>query len=307
MRLKGREFRGFSRMGILGGIFAMSLCLTMLLAPLVAGAATLLPLTAEMATTLPSGNAEATLGLSYFKDMRWPAFTPAGSLRRQTLLQAPQLGFRIGAGDWAEIQATFEMIYLNEKTASGDTHRHFGNGDARLATKVHVVREREWIPAFGLHFGAKLPNADRDQRLGTDDTDFWIAALASKDLGWLDVHANLGMLLLGNSGSTLGDTFNAGGQDDLFTYVFAATSKPLALLEDAAVELRALGEITGWSGSRYDNDRANGRLGLQLAHGASSLFLGTSFGFVTGNENIGVTAGYIYRFEPARLFTCAED
>lgn len=278
-----------------------------LLLPAVAMAESLLPLQTEMATTLPSGTAEAALGLSYFRDMRWPAFTPAGSLRRQTLLQAPQLGFRIGAGDWAEIQATFEMIYLNEKTAAGENNRHFGNGDARLATKVHVVRERAWSPAFGVHFGAKLPNANRADRLGTDDTDFWITVLGSKDLGWLDVHANLGMLLLGNSGSTLGDTFNAGGQDDLFTYVLAATSKPLALLEESSLQLRVLGEITGWTGSRYDNDRANGRIGLQLSHGAGTFFLGASAGFVTGNENIGFSAGYVYRFEPASLFACGGE
>ncbi len=256
-----------------------------------------------MATTLPSGRTEAILGVSYFRDMRWPAFTPAGSLQRQSLLQAPQLAFRIGAGDWAEIQATFEMLYLDEKDANGATRHHFGNGDARLATKVHVVRERRFLPAFGLHFGTKLPNANRANRLGTDDTDFWITALGSKDLGPLAVHANLGILLLGNSGSTLGNEFNAGGQDDLFTYVLAATSKPWLLSEENDIAVRSLAEVTGWNGSRYDNDRAGGKLGLQLQHGASTFFLGASFGFVTANENVGASLGYIYSFEPASWFS----
>jgi len=252
--------------------------------------------------TLPSATVEAIVGISYLEGMRWPAFTPAGSLQRQSLLQAPQVGFRIGAGDWAEIQASFEMLYLDEKTSSGETHRKFGNGDARLATKVHVGRERSLLPALGLHFGAKLPNANREDRLGTDDTDFWFTALASKDLGAFDVHANLGILLLGNSGSTLGNSFNAGGQDDLFTYVLAATSKPLGGATEDGVGIRLLGEITGWSGSRYDNDRANGRLGIQIKHGSGTVYLGTSFGFVTGSENIGASLGYVYQINPASWF-----
>ena len=281
---------------------ALYFIIAMLLFPSALRAYSLLPLSAEMAATMPSGMAEATIGLSYFEEMRWPAFTPAGSLQGQTLIQAPQLGFRIGAGGWAEIQASFEMIYLDEQTSAGETHRQFGNGDARLATKVHIVNEREILPGFALHFGTKLPNAKRSNRLGTDDTDFWFAVVASKDLGPLDVHANLGILLLGNSGSTLGDVFQAGGQDDLFTYVLAAVSKPLGEPEDG-IQFRLLGELTGWNGSRFDNDRANGRVGVQLQHWVGTLFLGTSFGFVTGSENLGASVGYIYQFEPAKLFS----
>ncbi len=281
---------------------ALYLFIAILLLPRGLWAYSLLPLSAEMASTLPSGAAEATIGLSYFNDMRWPAFTPAGALQGQTLIQAPQLGFRVGAGGWAEIQATFEMIYLDEQTSAGETHRHFGAGDARLATKVHLVRERRILPGFALHFGTKLPDAKRADRLGTDDTDFWFVGVASKDLGVVDVHANLGILLLGNSGATLGNKFKAGGQDDLFTYVVAVTSKPLGKQGDG-IQLRLLGEVTGLSGSRFDNDRANGRVGIQIEHWAGTVFLGTSFGFVTGSENIGGSIGYISRFEPEKLFS----
>lgn len=275
--------------------------IALLFTPTTVFAYSLLPLMAETAATMPSGTAEATLGLSYSKDMRWPAFTPSAALKHQHLLQAPQIGFRIGAGDWAEIQATFETIYLHEDTASGDSHSHFGSGDARLATKVYVLRERPLLPAFGVHFGSKLPNANREDRLGTDETDFWIAGLASKDFGFLDAHANLGVLLLGNPGPSLGDSFGSGGQDDLFTYVLAATSKPLGQADDSTFTFRLLGEVTGWAGTHFYNDRANGRLGIQLQHGAGTYFLGTSFGFVTASENFGASIGYVYRFEAADL------
>ena len=40
-----------------------------------------------------------------------------------------------------------------------------------------------WIPAIGLRFGVKLPNANKDDHLGTDETDFFIQALGSKRFG----------------------------------------------------------------------------------------------------------------------------
>lgn len=263
--------------------------------------ASLLPLDAERADTLRSGMAEVIVGLSYAKDERWPYFTEPGMLRSQTRIEAPELGFRIGAGDWAEIQASYELIYLDETVAWGQTNEQYGSGDARLHTKVRLLRESEW-PGLGIRFGAKLPNAGRSSRLGTDSTDFDISAIGSKDFGPFALHANMGMLLLGNPGPFVGNAFDAGGQDDLFTYIFAVESAPMGASEDGAVRIRLLAEISGYAGSRFDNDRTRAQAGIRLEHGAGTIYLGTSVGLVTANENLGVRAGIIYSFEPSSWF-----
>jgi hypothetical protein len=272
------------------------------LAPGVASAASLLPLATEQAQTLPSGMAEATIGLAYFNDGRFPGFVPPGALRRQTLIEGPQLGFNIGIGDWAEFQASYETIYLDEQAANGQTNTQFGSGDARFFTKFRFARETEHFPGLGMRFGTKLPDATRGSRLGTDDTDFGADVLLSKDFGPLAAHLNLGILLLGNSGSTIGQTFTAGGQDDLFDYNLAVVSKPLGAGTTGATMLRLVAELTGLAGSRYGNDRTAMRFGLQLNRGAGTMYLGTSAGLVTASENIGASAGFIYTFDPASLF-----
>lgn len=269
--------------------------------PAAAYAYSLLPLVTEQAQTLPSGVAEASLGIAYFDNLRFPPFTPPGTIRSETLIELPQFGFRIGAGSWAEIQASYETLYLDETAVNGQTNWQFGSGDLRLFTKVRVARQRDLWPALGLRFGTKLPNASHRAGLGTDDTDFEADALASDDLGPFTVHVNLGLLLLGNPGPTIGDAFSAGGQDDLFNYNVAVTSLQLGQLAPGAAMLRLVAELTGQTGSRFDNDRTAVRFGLQIQRGPATLYLGTSAGLVTASENVGVSSGFIYTFEPGKL------
>ena len=266
---------------------------------------TLLPLAVEAADPLPHGVVEAGLGTSYFKDMRFPAFTPPGTLDRQDLVAVPQLVFRIGAGGWAEIQANYEMLYLDETWSTGKTNHQYNSGDLRLFTKVRVMHEREWLPALSVRFGVKLPNAVRAERLGTDDTDFGADVIASKDFGPLSAHVNLGFLLLGNSGSTM-PTFpnwhQPGGQDDTVHYDVGFVSAPLGKAESGSVTVRLLGEFAGLGASHYNNDQAAMRLGLQAQRGPLKLYLGTSVGLITASEDVGFTAGFVYTFEPAKWF-----
>jgi hypothetical protein len=261
----------------------------------------LLPLVTEQAETLPRGVAEAIIGVAYSKDPRFPPFTPPHTLRSQTLIEVPQFGFRIAAGSWAEIEATYETIYLKETDTNDHTNRQFGSGDMRISTKVRLMRERDAWPALGLRFGTKLPNANRNDHLGTDDTDFWADALASKHLGPVEAHINLGLLLLGNSGPTTGHSFKAGGQDDLVDYAVGLASQPLGRVQDGGVTLRLLGEVAGQTASHFDNERSAIRLGLQMERGPGRMYLGASRGLIAGSEEIGLSAGFIYTFEPAKL------
>jgi hypothetical protein len=270
--------------------------------PATARAYSLLPLVTEQAETLPRGVAETTIGIAYSKDMRFPPFTPRNTLQSQTLVEIPQLGFRIAAGSWAEIEATYETIYLDEQAENGQTNWQFGSGDMRISTKVRLLRERNGWPALGLRFGTKLPNANRSARLGTDDTDFWADALVSKHLGPIEAHVNLGLLLLGNSGPTIGHSFQAGGQDDLVDFAVGVASQPLGRVQDGGVTLRLLGEVAGQVGSRFGNDRSALRIGLQMERGPGRIYIGASRGLVVGSERIGLSAGFIYTFEPGKVF-----
>ena len=181
-------------------IFSMATLGT--LAP-TARAASLLPIRTEDARALPHGHAEAVLGIDYFKDLRFPDFTPSGSISSQDLYSLPRIGLNFGLGDWVEVQASYELLYLDETLGyGGGSDTKYGSGDARLFTKVYLLAEHDWWPAAGVRFGAKLPNANVDDRLGTDEIDFMIEALATKDLGAMTVHLNLGLALLDNPGPT---------------------------------------------------------------------------------------------------------
>jgi hypothetical protein len=283
-------------------IASVFLGLFLLFAP-AAHAASLLPLQSESAAPLPSGTLEAVLGVSYFNNQRFPLFTPAGFIRNQDRVSLPEIAFRVGAGDWVEIQAAYELIYLDESTAAGSDST-YGSGDARLHAKARLLREAGHWPGLGIRFGTKLPNASKDDRLGTDEIDFGIEVLASKDFGPLESHLNLGILLLDNPGPVAGaPNRDSDGQDDLFTYSVALASRPLGADSPGAFSLRFLAEVAGYAGSRsrFDNDRTDLALGMQLRSGGFTLYSGASVGLVTASENYGLRLGVIYAFELARL------
>jgi hypothetical protein len=265
-------------------------------------AASLLPLDTERAEALPHGHAEAALGVAYADDMRFPLFTPEGAIASQDLFSLPRIALNVGLGGWAEVQASFEMLYLDEDLVGAGSDSTYGAGDARLFTKLYLLADRSWYPAAGVRFGAKLPNASVEDRLGTDETDFHIDALASKDFGFASGHLNLGLALLGNPGPTAptSQPFDSDGQDDLFTWSVAVASSPIAIFADSALTL--LAEAVGQEGSRFDNDRAAVRGGVQLGFGALRLYAGVSAGMVTASENVGVGAGIIYGFAPGKWF-----
>lgn len=262
----------------------------------------LLPLDTERAATLPGGASEFSVGVAYHRDERFPAFTPRGVLRSQDLLLAPQLGFRIGAGSWAEIQLRHEMVILDETYRGGGGEKNAGSGDLRFHTKVRFWRETARWPGLAVRFGTKLPNATRARRMGTDETDFDLAAIGSKDFGPLAVHVNLGLLLLGNPGSFFNDSIPAGGQDDLFTYAVAVESAPLGAAEESGTQVRLLAEMTGLAGSKKENDRSHLLGAVRVERGSLALFFGPSLGLLSGSEDFGVRGGILYRFGSLRAF-----
>ncbi len=260
-------------------------------------AQTLRPIYTESALTLPSGEVQISLGTSYFRDRRFPHFTERGFLRSQDLITAPELEVRIGAGDWAEILLSYDFLYLDEKRSDGSSADSYGGGDARIFTKVRFLREGETVPALGARFGVKLPNADRVDRLGTDETDFEISVLASKDFGPLAAHVNLGLQILGNPGPLNGRAdVSDSGQDDPFIYSLALVTQPLLGGGSDRVDLRALVSVDGKEGSRFANDGSAVRAGVQATFGAWMAYAGASAGLSGASEDFGGRLGLTYRF-----------
>ena len=282
-------------------LLAPTLCALALagLTPTTAPAEWFAPLTVEDAQTLPSGQIDLALGASYFRNRRFPAFTREGYIHWQNLVTVPEFALRAAVGSRVEIQASYEFINLHESTVDG-SHNKYGGGDARLFTKIYAVRERTWVPAIGFRFGTKLPNANSADRLGTDETDFFIQCLGSKRIGEFSVHLNLGIALLGDATGLTGRPANLkSGQDDLFTYAVGVVS-PTAEIADA-LGVRALLEAAGTTGSRFDNDGNAMRGGVQLLYGGWTIYAGASAGLNSAAEKYGVMGGAIYAFDVDRL------
>jgi len=258
----------------------------------------LAPLVTETAETIPSASAQVGIGFAYDNDGRYPGFTPPDEIKWQSLTTAPALAFRIAPSNWVEIQASYEFLNNDQSTVSGGKQSHFGGGDARLFTKIYAVSERTWIPAIGVRFGTKLPNADAKDRLGTDETDFFIQLLGSKRFGDWAGHLNLGISLLGNPGFYGADS---SGQDDLFTYSIAGTSPYLGAHAADRWGVRGLLEFAGATGSRFDNDYNLVRAGPQVTFGGWTMFLGVTGGIDGAAPTYGFSGGAFYSFELERL------
>ncbi len=270
-----------------------------------ASAQSLRPLETETAVVLPSGATQISLGTSYFRNRRFPHFTKTGVVDSQNLFTAPELEVRIGAGDWVEFQLRYALIYLDEtrtETRGTINSEEFGGGDAELFTKIRFVRESEQVPAIGAQFGIKLPNANRRQRLGTDETDFELQILASKDFGPVAAHLNGGIQILGNPGDLDGAENKAdNGQDDLFVFSLAAVTAPLLPEQTGSYSIRGLVSIDGKEGSRFNNNGLLVAGGLQVTRSDWTLYSGFSAGLSGAAEDYGFRLGLTYAFELERL------
>ncbi len=254
---------------------------------------------------LPSGNTQISLGFSYFRNRRFPHFTAKHYLDSQDLFTAPELEIRIGAGDWVEFQLRYEALYVDESRSDGSNSSNFGTGDAEIFAKIRFLREgdwKNWMPAFGAQFGVKLPNASRTDRLGTDETDFEIQLLASKDFGPVTAHFNAGLQILGNPGDLDGSKDAAGsGQDDPFVFSLAAVSAPMLQEYTGPYAIRGLFSFDGTAGSRFDNDGYLFAGGLQITRSDWTVYTGISAGTGGAAEDVGARLGVTYAFELERL------
>ncbi len=83
-----------------------------------------------------------------------------------------------------------------------------GLGDLEVTLLGLVLKEKGGLPAVAVAGEVKIPTA-RNNLIGTQQTDGTIYLIASKQLGHLDLHTNIGYTFVGQpSGVSLKNTFN---------------------------------------------------------------------------------------------------
>ena len=87
--------------------------------------------------------------------------------------------------------------------------------DAVIGAKTRLLDERTWLPAIGLRFATKLPNASNEEGLGLDTVDFYQSLLLGKTIRSVRIAGNIGLGIL--SDPTRGDR-----QNDVLTYGLSA-------------------------------------------------------------------------------------
>jgi len=240
------------------------------------------PLVTEDTDILTAGDIELKAGVEYLANPGIPF-----SARRVNggFIKLPALGLNIGLGKLVELQADFDMVYLDQHRIE----KTYDNGDLRLWTKIKVKQEDSSFPSLGVRIGTKLPNADTDNR-GTNETDFFILMLFSRHFDDLYAHLNLGL-------GILGDPNQRASQDDVMVYA-AALEMPLK-----SVPMKLVAEVYGqaFSNGRHNNI-SSAKCGIQYEITDDFVWdlFGTG-GLTNDSEDWSAGTGFTYRFQAFEL------
>jgi len=146
------------------------------------------PLQTEEATTARKGTSVLEIGAEAIKDE--PNFV-TGGLR--TRWAAPILRFVLSPADNVEIDVewTARVGQIDDPD--------FGSvsdwGDVALRAKVRFMEEREGRPAIAARFGVILPETSFGNGLGPNALRMSAQMLASKTIGSITLHGNVGLAL----------------------------------------------------------------------------------------------------------------
>lgn len=236
---------------------------------------TLRPLITEDANVLKPGELKLRLGIEYLEDKNL-LFDPQNSSRDVFIL--PSLDIFLGVSKIAEIQAYIDGLYVDEEGYNSA----YGVGDLSLFTKIRLKEEDDFA-ACGFKFGVKLPTASDEDRLGTDETDFYSWFLFSKHFGDTSCHLNLGI-------GILSDPNQNSSQDDVFSY-------GLGFIIPATDTINLAVEVNGQAGSNENNDFSHALLGLQIERETIRWDIGASVGLSDESQDWSIKCGLTKSFE----------
>ena len=232
------------------------------------------PLRTEGTQTLEAKAAEVGIAIVYRNNVAFP-FTKDSDQPNRDEWEVPRLYLNAGLSDRVEFQVDYAYLSIDEDSPGAG--KETGSGDARAFTKFRFIDEQGWRPDLAARVGMKLPNADDEKRLGTDETDLFFELLAGKRYGRLDAAVNLGLGILGEPGRA--------EQDDVLTYGVAGVFKLTGWVDLAA-------EVNGMAFSRKDND-ASSFLGAVRCHWkVFTFYAGASAGLQPRSEDYGIVAGF---------------
>ncbi len=93
-----------------------------------------------------------------------------------------------------DFEVSIPYLFLSEST-----HDDSGVGDVTLRSRLRLIKAREANPlTVSAQLVIKLPSASSSKSLGTGESDIGINMLASKQFEPLNVHLNVGYLLVGD-------------------------------------------------------------------------------------------------------------
>ncbi len=246
------------------------------------------PLLTDDAEILQTGRMRVELGVEFLQGQKYTLSGLEGDLTRLGVTS-----IQVGVGEYAEFQISGvvqDVLSVKNRsepvaapTFTGDTTNDFGN--LELATKLKIVGEKQRRPAITFRFAVELPNANQENGLGNDQTQFYTSLLFKKRFGRVQVLADLGMAILGSP-------VEAGKQTDPFTY-------GIGTVISLHRRLNLVAEINGRQGSeRVGNEnRSQMRAGLQFRTGSIRWDLAGMAGLKRLDPDSGVIVGVTYEFQ----------
>lgn len=237
-------------------------------------------------------------GFDYQRNREFPASGLTGNLVR-----IPQVGVSIGLSDIAELQIdglSFDRLGLTSRVPAPlsrlleiDDRATSSVSDLVLGTKVRLIDEGRFAPAFGLRLATKLPNASNEDGLGLDTIDFYASLLAGKTIDTVRVVANGGF-------GILSDPTTGNRQNDVLTYGLS-----IARAMTGAAEVVA--EVSGRLHTRRGTpppgteSASEARLGARVTVGAMRIDGALVVGLTPRDPDVGMTAGFTWAFRAFSL------
>lgn len=246
------------------------------------------PLLTDDAEILRTGRVRVEFGVEFFQGQKYSLSGLEGDLTRLGVASV-----QAGVGEYAEfkISGVVQDVLAVESrsepvvppTFAGNTTNDFGN--LVLGTKLKILGEQGRRPAIAFKFAVELPNANQENGLGTDQTQFYTSLLFKKHFGRVQVLADLGMAILGSP-------VEAGKQTDPFTY-------GIGTVVSLHRRLNLVAEINGRQGpERVGNEnRSQFRAGLQFHTGSIRWDLAGMAGLKEYDADSGVIVGVTYEFQ----------
>lgn len=221
------------------------------------------PLSTEDTGTVDAGHLEIELGYEFSKM----------DSKEHTL------SFVSTFGILQNLDASIEAPYLFIKNKNEDDENGFG--DLEMGVKLRLLEEKGNIPSLALKFKIKTDTGDESKRIGSDNVDYQINSILSKNFTKNTLHLNIGYTFIGEISS-----------DDVFNYSFA-------LENPVNDKLNLVGELsaeTTFEGG-FDDNPFEVLLGFNYAlPDISVIDAGISIGLSNASPDYKITSGITIGF-----------